>query len=89
MTWLLWRQHRSHALVVLLFVVGVAGITIAAGLHIRSTYDSYGLGSCEAGSGNGCEGLSPTFQFMGASMIAAVGLTLLAFAVFRLRRGIR
>lgn len=81
MIWVTWRQHRTQALVMLAVFAVVALYALAAGLWMRSSFASDGLGACLARSGGADCGATITAftrRFTGGAMIP---ITLLVFLI--------
>lgn len=80
MTWVVWRQHRTQAIICLALLGVVTVFAIAVGTWMRTTFVNDGLGSCLAHSGgSGCPAVITAFvnKFNGA-LTAPVGVVVLA-----------
>lgn len=62
MTWVVWRQHRTQAIVCLALFCAVTVFALAVGTWMRTTFGNDGLGLCLARSGgSGCPGVITSF----------------------------
>jgi hypothetical protein len=62
MIWLAWRQQRTEALIIALFVAALAALLIPTGIHMANVYDADGVAGCIASRSESCNTLLITFQ---------------------------
>jgi hypothetical protein len=62
MMWVVWRQHRTQAIVCLALLCAVTIFAVAVGTWMRTTFSTDGLGLCLARTGgSGCPGVITSF----------------------------
>lgn len=62
MIWLGWRQQRTEALIVALFVTALAALLIPTGIHVANVYDETGIAACVGDPSERCNETLRVFQ---------------------------